>query len=83
MKLDKISKIVAEELGVKPYIIEKINRVQWMFLKESVSSLNPKPVSLIYIGKIHPNTRWFKRKKENESTDKGDLPGIQEPSVPE
>ncbi len=73
MKLDKVSKIVAEELGVKPYIVERINRIQWKFLRESIQKASPEPTSLIYIGKIHTNKRWIKlmqkKKESNESTE--------------
>lgn len=74
--IEDVSKKVSKDLNIHYDIVEKLHRIQYKFLYETMVSGNLKDVQLIYIGKFTKN----KYGKELEST-RANLGRLEEPSI--
>lgn len=62
MKLEEISKIIAKDIGLSDLEIDRINRVQWKFLADTIQSGSFAPVEIFYLGKFYRNERYSNNK---------------------
>jgi hypothetical protein len=75
IKLDEISKKVAEKFGEKEHVIREINRSQWKLLHEKMQDGNLDPVKIMYIGK------FSKKLKRNSDAIKRNMDRIQKSGI--
>ena len=70
VKIDEISKKVAENNNEKEAVIREINRSQWRQALEIMQSGTLQPIKIMYLGKFSKKLKnnYFERKK-----DKGDI----------
>lgn len=77
VKIDDISKKVAENNDEKEEVVREINRSQWRQLHEVMQSGTLQSVKLMYLGK------FSKKLKNNYFNDKNkrDISGVQESDI--
>ena len=77
VKIDEISKKIAEKLNMDPNDVRLINRAQWKLLHGTMQSGTLEPVSIIYLGKFSKKIRnsdeFKKRARDLKRIQESDL----------
>lgn len=75
--IEQISRKVAKDLNMKESIVDRIHRIQYKFLYDTIQSGSLENIQLIYIGKFIKGKKYEFRKAGTN------IPGMEQPNIQE